>query len=255
MKKFVQAILRLIHKSILKFNFPDKISIYFHDIYQNELSSIKNIILFFQNLGYEFVSVADFSKDYGLNKKQVALTFDDGFKNWINLMEIFEEHNVKATFFLNSIFLTEENKDRFLKNINLDDESKLINLSDIEKIYNKGHEIGAHTHSHYTISRLSLKDLISEDTKNFDILSQYFNIVSFAIPYGMRRYVTKEQLDYLKTKYKAVCFGESGMQFKQNEKFVQRYPWQSDKSFLYNIENICTDTSYFNDLTLRSGLG
>ena len=99
MKKFVQETLRLIHKSILKFDFPDKISIYFHDIYQNEISSIKNIILFFQNLDYEFVSVSEFSKDLSSNKKQIALTFDDGFKNWINLMEMFEEHNIKATFF------------------------------------------------------------------------------------------------------------------------------------------------------------
>ncbi len=255
MKKFVQEILRIIHKSILKYNFPDKISIYFHDIYQNEISSIKNIILFFQNLGYEFVCVSEFSNNFRSNKKQIALTFDDGFKNWTNLMEMFQEHNIKATFFLNSIFLTDEKKDRFLKNINLDDESKLINLSDIKKIYSKGHEIGAHTHSHYTISRLSLEELIKEDIKNFDILSQYFKIVSFAIPYGMRRYVTDDQLDYLKSKYKTICFGESGMQFKQNENFIQRYPWQCDKSFLYNIENICTDTSYFNDLTLRSGLG
>ena len=135
MKKFVQETLRLIHKSILKFDFPDKISIYFHDIYQNEISSIKNIILFFQNLDYEFVSVSEFSKDLSSNKKQIALTFDDGFKNWINLMEMFEEHNIKATFFLNSIFLTEENIERFLKNINLVDESKLIHLKEIEKIY------------------------------------------------------------------------------------------------------------------------
>ena len=40
-----------------------------------------------------------------------------------------------------------------------------------------------------------------------------------------------------------------------NQGFYTRYPWRSEKSFKYNLNNISTDTSKFNNLTKRSGLG
>ena len=86
-------------------------------------------------------------------------------------------------------------------------------------------------------------------------LKEFAEIKNFAIPYGMRRYLTEEQKEYLEKQYNSISFGEPGMQFKQEKNYIQRYPWLIEKSFFYNLENICTNTSYFNNLTLRSGLG
>ena len=71
----------------------------------------------------------------------------------------------------------------------------------------------------------------------------------------MRRYVKEEQIDYLMEVFDSVSFGEPGMLFSQKKGKVQRYPWKVNKSFEYNINNIRTDTSIFNKITKRSGLG
>ena len=71
----------------------------------------------------------------------------------------------------------------------------------------------------------------------------------------MRRLVTQNQLEFLMNNFHAICFGEPGMQFNQQKKIIQRCPWKSDKSLAYNITNLRTDTSLFNKLTKRSGLG
>ena len=38
---------------------------------------------------------------------------------------------------------------------------------------------------------------------------------SFAIPFGMRRFVTKEQIEYLDQKFDCIAYGEPGMLFNQ----------------------------------------
>ena len=255
MKKKLQQILRLVNRTIFKNELPKKISIYFHDIGEKELISITNIILFFKSLNYQFVTVEDFNNLIETDKKLLSLTFDDGFAGWLKLLPIFNEHNVKATFFTNSIFLSEDNLTRYLSNINIDSSKKLISKSGIKELVKDNHEIGAHTHTHYTLSNLSFDEFVVEDSKNRNKLKEFAEIKNFAIPYGMRRYLTEEQKEYLEKQYNSISFGEPGMQFKQEKNYIQRYPWLIEKSFFYNLENICTNTSYFNNLTLRSGLG
>lgn len=255
MKSKIQQIIRYSNKLIFKKNIPDKISLYFHDIEDIEFNAIKNLILFFKSLDYEFSTISNFNLKLKSDTKLLSLTFDDGFKSWLRLIDLFNKHEVKSTFFVNSIFFQEKDVSRFMKNINITDEKKLLNLSQFEEIVSSGHEIGSHTHSHFTLSKLSYEEFIKEDIKNYNFLMKYYDVKSFAIPYGMRRYVTKQQLDYLSSKYETVCFGEAGMQFNNKQGYIQRHPWKSNKSFFYNIENVSIDTSLFNGLTLRSGLG
>ncbi len=255
MKSKIQHLIRNANKLLFKKNIPDKISFYFHEIEDNDFNAIKNLILFFKDLDYTFCTIDNFNSKLNSNKKLVSLTFDDGFKSWLRLIDLFRKYDVKSTFFINSIFFEDNDISRFMKNINIFDERKLLNLSQFQELINAGHEIGAHTHSHYTLSNLSYEDFTKEDIENYNFLKQYYDVKSFAIPYGMRRYVTRQQLDYLSSKYETICFGEAGMQFNNKKGYIQRHPWKSEKSFFYNIENVSIDTSLFNGLTLRSGLG
>lgn len=256
MKKRIQKLIRLINIFAFKKKLPSQIVVYFHDIDSKELSSIEDIILFFKNLEYKFVSVSQISKNIGTENKMFTFTFDDGFKNWTYVLPIFKKYNIEATFFLNSIFLTNENKNEFLKNIALEDEAKLISKDGINKLVSNNHEIGAHTHSHFKLSNLTLDSLEKEIETNLKYLNNFYkNVVSFAIPYGMSRYLNKNQLDYLHQKFETICFGEAGMLFNQNSRNIQRYPWQVNLSFYQNLINLSTDTYIFNTLTKRSGLG
>ena len=125
-KNKIQKFIRKINIFLYKKNLPDQIVVYFHETEQIEISTIQDIILFFKNMDYEFVSVSKISKNFGTDKKMFSFTFDDGFKNWENLIPIFDLYEVTATFYLNSVFLTDEGNDIFMRNIGLESESKII---------------------------------------------------------------------------------------------------------------------------------
>ena len=256
LKQLLQRIVRLVNLIIFKRNLPNKISIYFHETDSKEIEDIKKIIKYFKKRGYKFSTVTEFSKSINNNDKDLAITFDDGFSSWVNVLPLFKEFSVRATFFMNSIQYTKDPKEKFLSDIKCFDENKLIDKSGTKKIIEEGHEIGSHTHSHRTLTNINEEEFLYEINQNLIILNS-LNIypTNFAIPFGMRRYVKDEQLEYLYKNFNSVSFGEPGMLFKQEKSKIQRYPWKSDKSFKFNLNNITTDTSLFNNLTKRSGLG
>lgn len=255
-KNKIQKILRYTNVFFNKKKFPNQIIIYFHDTQQIEIDAIQDIILYFKNINYEFVTVSKISKNLGTENKMFSITFDDGFKSWKNLIPLFEKHKVKATFYLNSVFLTDQDPEIFMRNIGLHDKEKIISQDIINEIVRNNHEIGAHTHSHFKLSKLKSEIFEEEINKNLIILKNFSNeITSFAIPYGMRRYITDSQMNYLNNKFATICFGEAGMLYSQDKFSIQRYPWQTEISFFQNLINISTDTKFFNKLTKRSGLG
>lgn len=255
-KLAIQKIIRLINIIFFKKELPNKISIYFHEISKSELDDLEKIILYFRNLDYNFVTIDQFHNEISNDKKHFAITFDDGFSSWTETIQLFEKFNVKATYFLNTIQFTSEDKEKFLNDIRCEDIELIINENELQKLIIKNHEIGAHTHSHKTLSKINLDSLKSEIENNLSILNKFnINVKNFAIPFGMRRLIKEEQINYLLDKFDSISFGEPGMLFCHTKDKIQRYPWRTEKSFKYNINNISTDTSIFNNLTKRSGLG
>jgi len=257
LKIYLQLLIRNFNVLFFRKNLPTKIAIYFHDLKEKDLENIKTIIRFFKFLNYEFCTIDKFSENIKNNHKQLALTFDDGFSSWTKTLKLFEEENVKATFYLNSIFFEDNLKlDKFYKNINSKGTEKLIDISEVYMLIDKGHQIGSHSHSHHTLSGLNQSDFEFEINKNLEILNNLkVQLNSFAIPFGMRRYLTNQQFEYLNNIFNTVCYGEPGMLYNHTPDKIQRYPWLSEKSFLFNLINISTNTSIFNNLTKRSGLG
>ena len=71
----------------------------------------------------------------------------------------------------------------------------------------------------------------------------------------MRRFISRNQIIELKKKFTVICFGEPGMLFNHKKGEIQRYPWISNNTFYSNLVNLCTDSSLFNFITKRSGIG
>lgn len=255
-KTLLQKLIRFINISLFTKSLPLKVSIYFHETYKNDIEDIERIILFFKKEGYEFVTIDNFNRHLDDSNKHFAFTFDDGFANWVDTLEVFKKYNVKSTFFMNSIQFTDESKVKFLSDINCPDEDMLIDEKGLEKIVKAGHEIGAHTHSHRTLKRLTEEEFTDEINKNIEILKSLgIRPLNFAIPFGMRRYINQSQFDYLNSIFNSVSYGEPGMLYNQIPGKIQRYPWRTQKPFKFNIQNISANTILFNNLTKRSGLG
>ena len=77
-----------------------------------KIKSILEIINYFSKLDYKFVTTEYFEKNIHNDEKLFNFTFDDAFASWIDILEIFKNNNVKATFYLNTIQFTEENQEK-----------------------------------------------------------------------------------------------------------------------------------------------
>lgn len=94
------------------------------------------------------------------DKKTAYLTFDDGpSENTEKILEILKEHNIKATFFV----ITGEYNSK--------------NLDLLKKIYEEGHTIGIHSHSHVYKEIYDSKESFLEDMNSAsDIIYEKINV-------------------------------------------------------------------------------
>lgn len=119
-------------------------------------------------------------KENALNKKRIAITFDDGpsvkTKELVNLLD---ELNVKATFFILGCNATRYKEE-------------------LKYIYDHNHELGNHSFSHPNFKNISLEEGISEIEKTqeiiYDITKYYPRI--FRFPYGIVNNEVLEKIDF-----------------------------------------------------------
>lgn len=102
--------------------------------------------------GYETISMRDFmlaKKDkFELPQKPIILTFDDGYKNNLEVMlPILEEFSMKATVYI----ITNE--------IGEDD---MLSYEDLFKMQERGIELGSHTANHLPLTSLPLEKQAEE---------------------------------------------------------------------------------------------
>ena len=110
------------------------------------------------------ISNSNYQSDYiDINKKMIALTFDDGPNyNTSKILEILNKYNVRATF--------------FVLGSKINHNEKIIKTMD-----EYGMEIGNHTYSHKLMTSMSNLDIIKEveDTSDliYNIVGKYPNLV------------------------------------------------------------------------------
>ena len=259
LKKIIQKTIRAFNIFFFRRSLPKKICIYFHDVSDQELNELENIIQFFQHLKYKFSTLETINTEIESNSKLINISFDDGFKGWVKAVELFDKYKIKCTFFLNTALFTEVNLQQYCKQLHMksSDEYLLLNKEEFSIIIQSGHEIGSHTHRHFKLNTLNQQELDYEINKNLELLTKNnkLTVNTFAIPYGMRRFISRKQIIELKKKFTVVCFGEPGMLFNHKKGEIQRYPWISNNTFYSNLVNLSTDSSLFNSITKRSGIG
>ena len=116
---------------------------------------------------------------------------------------------------------------------------KLNNLNIVESSYLKNHIFGGKFIYINEFPNLEFNDFKREVDNNLTLLKEFSpEIESFAIPFGMSRYLKKDQIKYLTDNFQTICFGEAGMLFSQKDKSIQRYPWQIGLTFYQNLINL-----------------
>ena len=182
-KKIKKAIINLsaqIKKS------QDSRCIFYHDIHsENKFTHMSTSIDLFvkhiniiRNSGFEIVH--EITKE----KKQIAISFDDGFKGLYENIEIINSLKVPVTIFVVSSFV---GRDNFLCYNDLKEISK-----------NEYIKIQSHSHTHLELPNLSSNDLHEELQKSKNILESICEnkINSICFPKGLfNRLVVKKALE------------------------------------------------------------
>lgn len=92
--------------------------------------------------------------------KALTMSYDDGVKSDIRLIEIFNKYGIKGTFNINSGFASSAGQN-----------STRVPLEKIKEVY-QGHEVATHCYSHPTISRCPLVEVAGEILKDRELLEE-----------------------------------------------------------------------------------
>lgn len=124
--------------------------------------------------------VMDGIRELDPDKPMIALTFDDGphYQQTPRLLEILEKHGVKSTFFILG--------DRTLWGPS--------NEKALKMVYEEGHEVASHTHSHKNLKQLSVEEMTEEIVNAreaiYSVIGEY--PVFIRPPYGAYNDLVKE---------------------------------------------------------------
>lgn len=142
---------------------------YYHHVFDDERAGFERQIRYFKSVG-EIVSIDDavglIRDGIPVDGRYLCITFDDGFKNWIeNAVPILAAEGAVAAFFVAAGYIGTDpvaDRDRLLDFY--DDRSRLMEFltwDDCRRMIDAGMTIGSHS-----IGHVHLKDLSDEDAEH-----------------------------------------------------------------------------------------
>lgn len=111
----------------------------------------------------------------GGKPKALTFSYDDGEKQDIRLIELFNKYGLKGTFNLNSGLMSEK----------IDPKSSKVALEQIPEVY-KGHEVAVHAVNHPFLEKLHTTEIVTEILNDRKTLEKYTGYVvrGMAYPFG-----------------------------------------------------------------------
>jgi len=145
------------------------ISLMYHDVFHNDIKESG-----FQNIGaipykiksadfeHQVRKIAEYFETNQLDKKRLAVTFDDGGESFHSIIApILEKYGFKGYFFVTTNFIGTQG---------------FLNRDQIIDLHHRGHFIGTHSHTHpKNIAELPYPEIEREWTNSVEILN---NIIS-----------------------------------------------------------------------------
>lgn len=260
-KRLVQGVLRSCHVLLCNKGLPAKIGLYFHAMEPRFHEAFAEIVAYFRNLNYRFTeSHAFLAKP---DERCVFISFDDNYRSWYESLPLFDRLDVRGTFYVNTLPLrniaSEEMIDAYYDRIAYPGPRRPLSEGELIALSNAGHTIGAHGHSHFNLTSLSVQTAQKDILRNKEELERILGkrVQHFAYPYGMRRFFSDELRAYCKNiGFETIANAIPGLQHNQQAALnIQRTGWNFEKPLSYNVTNISIDGSLLEHLSGRSALG
>ncbi|PIP78960.1 MAG: polysaccharide deacetylase [Gammaproteobacteria bacterium CG22_combo_CG10-13_8_21_14_all_40_8] len=155
--------------------------------------------------GWQFIGMSEYTS-HSIQKKQVAITFDDGFEdNYLQAFPLLKKYQAKATLYLvvdrhDNDWSTKKKKHH--NSGELAQEPKLTDQQVIEMVQSGIFELGGHTMTHANLNHLNMEQKTKEimDSKKKLERLYHTHVISFAYPFGIYQQQDKtlvEELGYL----------------------------------------------------------
>lgn len=207
-----------------------------HGIYVTE-SEFEKHLKYLKDKGYETITFEDlldnqYKNRFGSGKKQIILTFDDGYTdNYNYAFPLLKKYGFKCVIYLLS-HLDYNRWDVEVKE-NPENRFELMNLDMIKEMEEYGIEFGGHTKTHPKLATLSLENACEEIFESKKVLEEKLGhpLISFAYPYGnlnedVKKIVKKAGYSF------AVATDSGDISFSQDLFQIRRIGIFSTNSFL-----------------------
>ncbi len=135
--------------------------------------------------------------------KTVALTFDDGFQNFLTeAFPVLEKYGFRATVFLVTDYCGKNND--WAGNPPELPPSKVLSWNEIKELHNNGIEFGGHTRTHPDLTKISDSRVESEIVESKAMIEDSLGsaVTTFAYPFGKFNSTVKRSVE---RSYKAAC--------------------------------------------------
>ncbi len=167
---------------------------YYHHVFDDERKGFEKHLRFFSNSG-DVICIDDAVKllesSRPINGQYFCITFDDGFKNWIeNAVPILVEHSLRAAFFVPTGYIgldVIKNRDQVLNFFPGGDHLvEFLDWKDCKAIIDAGMTIGSHGVGHKKLIQLSIEDVVDELKTSKEIIEEKTEkpCTHFCCPFG-----------------------------------------------------------------------
>lgn len=171
----------------------------FHEVKEGDIDKFESLLILFKD-GFNVMTVRDFeNEEFDKKKINLLLTFDDGYKSWLNILPVLQRHSLEALFFIPSGFIeTEGDRDReeeySRENLKLRPRVPL-SWDGVRTLSSFG-EIGGHTKNHFNLKKLDIETLekeVFEDKKKIE-LEIGKSLKHFSYPFGTKDEISVESI-------------------------------------------------------------
>lgn len=242
---------------------PRKLGIYFHALERHDWPAFYNGMSYLKQLGYRSVDALTFATDT-TGDRLMYVSFDDNYRTWYEALSMFEELDITATFFTNTLPFRDIADDTtiadYFDRIAHHGDRTTMTRDELRALHAAGHRIGCHSHSHFQLSQLPSNvwedEIVACRTRLEEIIGA--PVDDFAFPFGMRRHFSDALRDYCRDMgFKTISAATPGLlQTGDIDPMnIPRTRWLLDKPVGDNIVDLQIDGQVFERLTGRSAIG
>ncbi|MFB6181770.1 MAG: polysaccharide deacetylase family protein [Candidatus Magasanikbacteria bacterium] len=163
-------------------------------------------LISFLDKKFNIISSEEFKQNQlSKDKINILLTFDDGYKSWVdNVLPVLEGKNLKGIFFISSGFIEAgdrgEEKKYLEEKLKLKSDRTPLSWGEVKELEDASMEIGGHTVNHVNLAKISEKEGREEIQKDKKMLEKKLDrkIKFFAYPFGHSGAVNENIVELVK---------------------------------------------------------